>query len=227
MEEKISKLAPSILSADFCKLGYPFDACLDNQVGALEKAKTNYFHIDVMDGEFVPSISFGMPVIKSIRKITDMFFDVHLMVNEPVRYVEDFAKCGADLLTVHYEACKDVRATLEKIKEAGMKCSVAISPDTEVSKLEGLLDIVDVVLVMSVYPGFGGQKFIRDSLEKVRKLDNIRKESKFDFLIEIDGGVNIENAKEIAENGVDLIVAGTAVFGGDIKENIRKLKGEF
>lgn len=152
---------------------------------------------------------------------------MHLMVNEPVRYVEDFAKCGADLLTVHYEACKDVRATLEKIKEAGMKCSVAISPDTEVSKLEGLLDIVDVVLVMSVYPGFGGQKFIRDSLEKVRKLDNIRKESKFDFLIEIDGGVNIENAKEIAENGVDWIVAGTAVFGGDIKENIRKLKGNF
>ena len=131
------------------------------------------------------------------------------------------------LPTVHYEACKDVRATLEKIKEAGMKCSVAISPDTEVSKLEGLLDIVDVVLVMSVYPGFGGQKFIRDSLEKVRKLDNIRKESKSDFLIEIDGGVNIENAKEIAENGVDWIVAGTAVFGGDIKENIRKLKGEF
>ncbi|MBS5364636.1 MAG: ribulose-phosphate 3-epimerase [Butyribacter sp.] len=219
MEEKISKLAPSILSADFCKLG--------EQIHELEECDIELLHIDVMDGEFVPSISFGMPVIKSIRKITDMFFDVHLMVNEPVRYVEDFAKCGADLLTVHYEACKDVRATLEKIKEAGMKCSVAISPDTEVSKLEGLLDIVDVVLVMSVYPGFGGQKFIRDSLEKVRKLDKIRKESKFDFLIEIDGGVNIENAKEIAENGVDWIVAGTAVFGGDIKENIRKLKGEF
>ena len=210
MEEKISKLAPSILSADFCKLG--------EQIHELEECDIELLHIDIMDGEFVPSISFGMPVIKSIRKITDMFFDVHLMVNEPVRYVEDFAKCGA---------CKDVRATLEKIKEAGMKCSVAISPDTEVSKLEGLLDIVDVVLVMSVYPGFGGQKFIRDSLEKVRKLDNIRKESKFDFLIEIDGGVNIENAKEIAENGVDWIVAGTAVFGGDIKENIRKLKGEF
>lgn len=200
---------------------------LKSIINIFKEEHIDYLHIDVMDGEFVPSISFGMPVIKSIRKITDMFFDVHLMVNEPVRYVEDFAKCGADLLTVHYEACKDVRATLEKIKEAGMKCSVAISPDTEVSKLEGLLDIVDVVLVMSVYPGFGGQKFIRDSLEKVRKLDNIRKESKFDFLIEIDGGVNIENAKEIAENGVDLIVAGTAVFGGDIKENIRKLKGEF
>ena len=148
---------------------------IGEQIHELEECDIELLHIDIMDGEFVPSISFGMPVIKSIRKITDMFFDVHLMVNEPVRYVEDFAKCGADLLTVHYVACKDVR----------------------------------------------------ESLEKVRKLDNIRKESKSDFLIEIDGGVNIENAKEIAENGVDWIVAGTAVFGGDIKENIRKLKGEF
>ena len=204
MEEKISKLAPSILSADFCKLG--------EQIHELEECDIELLHIDVMDGEFVPSISFGMPVIKSIRKITDMFFDVHLMVNEPVRYVEDFAKCGADLLTVHYEACKDVRATLEKIKEASMKCSVAISPDTEVSKLEGLLDIVDVVLVMSVYPGFGGQKFISYTVEKIKKLRAMCSERGLSTRIEVDGGINTETASLCAQAGASVLVMGSAFF---------------
>ena len=217
MEEKISKLAPSILSADFCKLG--------EQIHELEECDIELLHIDVMDGEFVPSISFGMPVIKSIRKITDMFFDVHLMVNEPVRYVEDFAKCGADLLTVHYEACKDVRATLEKIKEAGMKCSVAISPDTEVSKLEGLLDIVDVVLVMSVYPGFGGQKFIPHTLDKVRQLREMIDKTSSHALIEVDGGVNLQTGAQLVEAGADVLVAGNAVFKApDMCDMIHQLK---
>ena len=217
MEEKISKLAPSILSADFCKLG--------EQIHELEECDIELLHIDIMDGEFVPSISFGMPVIKSIRKITDMFFDVHLMVNEPVRYVEDFAKCGADLLTVHYEACKDVRATLEKIKEAGMKCSVAISPDTEVSKLEGLLDIVDVVLVMSVYPGFGGQKFIEHTIDKVRELRELITVTGSEALIEVDGGVNLETGARLVAAGADVLVAGNAIFSApDPVEAIHALR---
>lgn len=218
MEGRISKLAPSMLSADFSKLG--------EQIQKLEENDIELLHIDVMDGAFVPSISFGMPVIKSIRKITNLFFDAHLMIKEPIRYIEEFAKCGADGVTVHFEACNDLTATLEKIKEMDMKCSVAISPDTDVESIENILYLVDMVLVMSVYPGFGGQKFINSSLEKVRKLDSIRNEKKYDYLIEIDGGVSIENAKEIAAAGVDWLVAGTAVFSGDMKENINKLKGE-
>ena len=214
----MSKLAPSILSADFCKLGEQIQKLEENDIGLL--------HIDVMDGAFVPSISFGMPVIKSIRKITNMFFDTHLMVKEPIRYIEEFAKCGADGVTVHFEACSDLEATLKKIKDMKMKCSVAISPDTDIESIEDILHMVDMVLVMSVYPGFGGQKFIKSSLEKVKKLNLIREEKNYDFLIEIDGGVSIENAKEIATAGVDLLVAGTAVFSGDMKKNIDILKGE-
>lgn len=218
MERKNSKLAPSILSADFCKLG--------EQIKQLKEADIELLHIDVMDGAFVPSISFGMPVIKSIRKVTEMFFDVHLMINEPIRYIEQFAECGANGVTVHVEACNDLHATLSKIKEMDMKCAVAISPNTEIEKIEEVLAEVDMVLVMSVYPGFGGQKFIENTLDKVKKLDGIRKEKKLDYLIEIDGGVNIENVKEIVKCGVDWVVAGTAVFNGNINENIKKIKGE-
>ena len=179
-----------------------------------------------MDGVFVPSISFGMPVIKSIRRITDMFFDVHLMISEPIRYIEALAKCGVDGITVHVEACKDLEATLDKIKEQNMKCAVAINPDTEIEEITHVLEKVDMVLVMSVYPGFGGQKFILESFEKVERLDKIRKDKNLDFLIEIDGGVNVENAGKIAESGADWLVAGTAIFSGNITENINKIKEE-
>lgn len=218
MEDRVSRLAPSILSADFCRLG--------EQIKELEKNGIDLLHIDVMDGAFVPSISFGMPVIKSIRKMTDMFFDVHLMISEPIRYVEELTGCGADGITVHFEACKDLEATLKKIKEQNIKCAVAINPDTQIEKIDHVLDMVDMVLVMSVYPGFGGQKFITDSFDKVARLDSIRKERNLEFLIEIDGGVNTENVKKISESGTDWIVAGTAVFSGNINENIMKIKEE-
>lgn len=218
MENRISKLAPSILSADFCRLG--------EQINELENNNIDLLHIDIMDGVFVPSISFGMPVIKSIRRITDMFFDVHLMISEPIRYIEAFAKCGVDGITVHVEACKNLEATLDKIKEQNMKCAVAINPDTEIEEITHVLEKVDMVLVMSVYPGFGGQKFILESFEKVERLDKIRKDKNLDFLIEIDGGVNVENAGKIADSGADWIVAGTAIFSGNITENINKIKEE-
>lgn len=218
MEDRISRLAPSILSADFCRLG--------EQIKQLEENDIDLLHIDIMDGVFVPSISFGMPVIKSIRKITDMFFDVHLMISEPIRYIEEFAKCGADGITVHVEACKDLRETLQKIKQHDMKCAVAINPDTDIKKIEGVLEIADMVLVMSVYPGFGGQKFIPDSFERIKELDKIRKDRDLDFLIEIDGGVNADNAGMISESGADWLVAGTAIFSGNINDNIMKIKEE-
>lgn len=218
MEDRVSKLAPSILSADFSRLG--------EQIHELEKNDIELLHIDIMDGLFVPSISFGMPVIKSIRKITDMFFDAHLMISEPIRYIEELAKCGVDGITVHIEACEDLTATLDKIKENNMKCAVAVNPDTEIEKIENILEKVDMVLVMSVYPGFGGQKFIPGSFEKVKKLDDIRKEKKLDFLIEIDGGVNVSNVGQIARSGADWLVAGTAIFSGNIDDNIMQIKEE-
>lgn len=218
MEDRISKLLPSILSADFCRLG--------EQIQELEKNDIELLHIDIMDGAFVPSISFGMPVIKSIRKITDMFFDVHLMINEPIRYIKEFAQCGADGITVHAEACQDLEATLKKIKEQKVKCAVAINPDTEIEKIESVLHMVDMVLIMSVFPGFGGQKFITDSIEKLKKLDRVRTEKNLDFIIEVDGGVNADNVKEISKSGADWIVAGTAIFSGNINDNIMKIKEE-
>ncbi len=216
MEKFIKELAPSILAADFNRLG--------KQIKEVSSTGTKYLHIDVMDGLFVPSISFGMPLIASIRKESSMFFDVHLMINEPARYLNDFAKAGADGITVHKEACADLKGTIYGIKKLGLKPSVSINPETPVQEIEDVLEMVYMVLVMSVHPGFGGQKFIGSTLEKVRWLKETRENNKFNYKIEIDGGVNKDNIAEIAESGVDVIVAGTAVFNGNITENINLLK---
>ena len=214
----MKQLAPSILSADFI--------CLGEQLKQLQKLCIHYLHIDVMDGMFVPSISFGMPVIASLRKHTDMFFDVHLMIEEPIRYVNALRQAGADGLTVHAEACTDLPGTIAAIRESGAKPAVCLSPKTPLSKLDGILDQVDMVLIMGVEPGFGGQTLIWDTLEKVKQLHKIRKEQGLFFKIEIDGGVTKENARAVAACGVDIVVAGTAVFRGDIEENIHVLQEE-
>jgi len=210
------EIAPSILAADFNRLG--------EQIKEVSDAGTHILHIDVMDGLFVPSISFGMPLIEAIRRESQMFFDVHLMINEPVRYLNEFSKAGADSITVHKEACGDLRSTLYGINKLGLKPAVSINPETSVHAIEDVLDMVQMVLVMSVHPGFGGQKFIPSSLGKIERLKEIRKERGLDFKIEIDGGVNKDTIGEIAKSGADIIVAGTAVFKGNIAENISMLK---
>jgi ribulose-phosphate 3-epimerase len=205
-------LSPSILAADFAALG-------DNIKTAVE-AGVDYIHIDVMDGIFVPSISFGMPVISSVRKVTDAVFDVHLMIENPERYIKDFALAGADIITVHAEACTHLDRVVSLIKEQGKKAGVSINPATPISVLEHVLEDVDMLLIMSVNPGFGGQKFIPYTLEKVRKLRAELDKRGLNIDIEVDGGVNIENVSEVMKAGANIIVAGSAVFGGDIAANI-------
>lgn len=209
-------LAPSILSADF--------NCLGEQIQTLERTGIEFLHIDVMDGMFVPSISFGMPVIASIRKKSRLFFDVHLMVQEPERYLREFADTGADGLTVHVEACSDIGGTLKEIRDLGMKPAVSLNPETPLTEILPVLDQVEMVLVMSVHPGFGGQKMIMETLEKVEQLKKFREEQKLCYTIEIDGGVNRQNIAEVTARGVDIVVAGTAVFQGDIAKNVQMLR---
>lgn len=212
-------LAPSILAADFSRLG--------EQVQTVAQAGAEYIHIDVMDGMFVPSISFGMPVMASIRSCTDKVFDVHMMVEEPGRYAADMKKAGADLLCVHQEACRHLDRTVHQIRDLGMKVGVALNPATPLETLDYILPEVDMVLLMSVNPGFGGQKFIPYTLGKIEKLHRMLQERGLAVDIEVDGGVGPENVRDVLEAGANILVAGSAVFKGDAAENVRRMLEQF
>ena len=207
-------LSPSILAADFKVLG--------QEMKKTEENGAAYIHFDVMDGMFVPSISFGMPVLASIHDATEQFMDVHLMVQEPIRYVEAFQKAGADYVTVHLEACEDVKTTLDKIHACGMKAGLAVNPETDVKELVPYLEDVEMILIMSVHPGFGGQKFIPESLDKIREVRAMLNEKNLEIDIQVDGGIYVENVREVLDAGANVIVAGSAVFRGDAGENTAK-----
>ncbi|MDO4454515.1 MAG: ribulose-phosphate 3-epimerase [Eubacteriales bacterium] len=208
-------LSPSILAADFKQLG--------EQIQAVDRAGAQYIHIDVMDGMFVPSISFGMPVISSIRSATQKVFDVHLMIQNPERYIEEFAKCGADLITVHAEACQHLDRVIQQIHDLGRKAGVALNPATPLNVLEYVLDKVDMVLLMTVNPGFGGQKYLDSCTRKITQLRNWLNETGYDTDIEVDGGINKETIHKVLKAGANIIVAGSSVFGGDAEKNTEEL----
>ena len=206
-------LSPSILSADYTILG--------EQIRTMDEAGAQYVHIDVMDGKFVPSISIGLPVIKTIRKCTDRIFDVHLMIEEPIRYIDEFAEAGADIITVHAESCRHLDRTIDAIKEKGIIAGAALNPATPLSAIEYVLPKLDMVLVMTVNPGFGGQKLIPYTVDKVRDLRELVKKSGNKIDIEVDGGINLSNVQEVVDAGANIIVAGSAVFNGDIESNVK------
>lgn len=212
-------LSPSILAADFARLG--------EQIKEADEAGAQYLHIDVMDGVFVPSISFGMPVISAIRKVTNRVFDVHLMIVEPERYVEEFKKCGADSITFHLEATQNADETIDFIRRLGCRVGMSIKPKTPVEEVRKYLSKLDMLLVMTVEPGFGGQKYIPESTERVRQVRKMADEMGLDLDIQVDGGITVENAKIVLEAGANVIVAGSAVFHGSITENVKQYLAQF
>lgn len=211
------KLSPSLLASDFSQLG--------NEILKIEKAGCDMLHLDVMDGFFVPNISFGMPVISSLRKISSLIFDVHLMINDPVRYIDKFAACGADIITFHYESCNNQNEVIDKIKSCGKKAGIAIKPSTPAFVLEPFIGKTDMILIMTVEPGFGGQKLIPDTLSSVKQVSEMAKARGVSLDIQVDGGINLENAASAVQNGANVLVAGSAVFGAaDVESAIKSFK---
>jgi ribulose-phosphate 3-epimerase len=213
------QISPSILSADFSQLG--------NEIKRLEEGGADLIHVDVMDGHFVPNLTIGPPVIKALKKNCSIKFDVHLMISPVHKYIDAYADAGADIITIHPEATDDLSSSIKKIKDLGKKVGVSLNPETKVSIIKDHLDQIDLVLIMSVNPGFGGQKFMPEVLDKIKELKNIQKEQNIDFDIEIDGGINFENSKMAIEAGANILVSGTTIFksnNGDIKKNIDLLK---
>ena len=213
------QVSPSILSADFSKLG--------EDIKRLEEGGADMIHVDVMDGHFVPNLTIGPPVIKSLRKYTNLPFDVHLMIDPVHKYIKDYSDAGADIITFHPEATKDVLGTINHVKSLNKKVGISLNPNTEIKIISEHLDKVDLILIMSVYPGFGGQKFIAEVVQKIKDLNQIRKDKNLNFKIEIDGGINFETSKIAIDAGVDILVSGTTIFkenNGDLKKNIKTLK---
>lgn len=217
MNERI--LSPSILAADFARLG--------EQMKEADEAGAQYIHIDVMDGVFVPSISFGMPVIKTIRKVTDRVFDVHLMIVEPERYLKEFKECGADSITFHLEATEDADETIDMIRGLGCRVGMSIKPKTPVEAVKKYLNKIDMLLIMTVEPGFGGQKYIPESTERIRQVRKMADEMELDLDIQVDGGITLDNVKTVLEAGANVIVAGSSIFGDHITENVKQYLAQF
>ena len=213
------QISPSILSADFSKLG--------EDIKKLEESGADMIHVDVMDGHFVPNLTIGPPVIKSLRKYTNLPFDVHLMIDPVHKYIKDYSDAGADIITFHPETTDNILETIDLIKSLKKKVGISLNPNTKINAAENYLDKIDLVLIMSVHPGFGGQKFIGDVVQKIKNLDQIRKESNLNFKIEIDGGINFETSMIAIKAGVDILVSGTTIFkenNGDLEKNIKTLK---